>query len=195
MGLIPSCRLQLRKSLSLYLRLRVGSVFAQPWKPPRRLALSRRSIWKCYIPMAASDGSPRVVARYATQAGRLSRFVGPPRTLQNASGSKSNFVKRTCGLMPWSAPPWTPSSPSTSSKALCCSMTPLRKCSAVPQSKPLERDINRFIPQRFRSEHPGHMRRFGETGVTNRAIGNLRGHCGGSERRARNFLSRHPFPR
>jgi len=43
-------------------------------------------------------------------------------------------------------------------------------CAAV---EALGTDINRFIPQRFRSEHPGHIRRFGETGVANRAIGNL----------------------
>src|SRR5438045_4324078 len=33
--------------------------------------------------------------------------------------------------------------------------------------------IERFIPQRFRSQHSGHIRRFGETGVTSRGMGTL----------------------
>jgi PAS domain S-box-containing protein len=33
--------------------------------------------------------------------------------------------------------------------------------------------IERFIPQRFRSQHAGHIRRFGETGVTSRGMGTL----------------------
>jgi PAS domain S-box-containing protein len=33
--------------------------------------------------------------------------------------------------------------------------------------------IERFIPQRFRAEHSTHIRRFGESGVTNRAMGTL----------------------
>src|SRR5438046_9289988 len=33
--------------------------------------------------------------------------------------------------------------------------------------------IERFIPQRFRSQHAGHIGRFGETGVTSRGMGTL----------------------
>src|SRR6266702_3928003 len=33
--------------------------------------------------------------------------------------------------------------------------------------------IERFIPQRFRPQHAGHIRRFGETGVTSRGMGTL----------------------
>ena len=33
--------------------------------------------------------------------------------------------------------------------------------------------ISRFIPQRFRAEHREHIRRFDETGVTNRSMGTL----------------------
>jgi PAS domain S-box-containing protein len=33
--------------------------------------------------------------------------------------------------------------------------------------------LNRFIPERFRSAHDGHIRRFGETGETNRKMGKL----------------------
>src|SRR5438132_14351031 len=33
--------------------------------------------------------------------------------------------------------------------------------------------IERFIPQRFRPQHAGHIRRFGETGVTIRGMGTL----------------------
>jgi PAS domain S-box-containing protein len=39
-------------------------------------------------------------------------------------------------------------------------------------------DINRFIPQRFRSEHEAHVRRFGESGITKRAMGVLGSLCG-----------------
>jgi len=37
--------------------------------------------------------------------------------------------------------------------------------------------VDRFIPQRFRSEHEVHIHRFGESGVTNRAIGALGALC------------------
>src|SRR5438552_18401248 len=33
--------------------------------------------------------------------------------------------------------------------------------------------IDRFVPRRFRSQHAGHIRRFGETGVTSRGMGTL----------------------
>ena len=37
----------------------------------------------------------------------------------------------------------------------------------------LGQSIERFIPQRFRSAHTAHIKKFGETGVTNRAMGTL----------------------
>jgi len=50
----------------------------------------------------------------------------------------------------------------TAEKMFGCSAT-----EAIGQS------IDRFIPQRFRLDHVGHVRRFAETGVTNRAMGRL----------------------
>src|SRR5436853_3092762 len=44
------------------------------------------------------------------------------------------------------------------------------RCSA---SDAVGQSIERFIPQRFRSQHAGHTRRFGETGVTSRGMGTL----------------------
>ncbi len=44
------------------------------------------------------------------------------------------------------------------------------RCSA---SDAVGQSIERFIPQRFRSQHAGHIRRFGETGVTSRGMGAL----------------------
>ena len=44
------------------------------------------------------------------------------------------------------------------------------RCSA---SDAVGQSIERFIPQRFRSQHAGHIRRFGETGVTSRGMGTL----------------------
>ena len=44
------------------------------------------------------------------------------------------------------------------------------RCSA---SDAVGQSIERFIPQRFRSHHAGHIRRFGETGVTSRGMGEL----------------------
>src|SRR5437870_3992653 len=44
------------------------------------------------------------------------------------------------------------------------------RCSA---SDAVGQAIERFIPQRFRSQHAGHIRRFGETGVTSRGMGTL----------------------
>jgi PAS domain S-box-containing protein len=38
--------------------------------------------------------------------------------------------------------------------------------------------IDRFIPHRFRSEHEAHIHRFGESGITNRAMGALGALCG-----------------
>ena len=40
-----------------------------------------------------------------------------------------------------------------------------------PATEALGHPITRFIPQRFQAAHGGHVRRFGETGVTNRSIG------------------------
>jgi len=38
--------------------------------------------------------------------------------------------------------------------------------------------VDRFIPHRFRSEHEVYIRRFGESGITNRAMGTLGALCG-----------------
>lgn len=40
-----------------------------------------------------------------------------------------------------------------------------------PAAEALGQPIERFIPQRFHAAHAGHIRRFGETGFTNRAMG------------------------
>ncbi|MGA8868752.1 MAG: PAS domain S-box protein, partial [Candidatus Sulfotelmatobacter sp.] len=40
-----------------------------------------------------------------------------------------------------------------------------------PGSEAQGQSIDRFIPQRFHAAHAGHIRRFGETGVTNRTMG------------------------
>ncbi len=40
-----------------------------------------------------------------------------------------------------------------------------------PAMEALGQPITRFIPQRFHTAHAGHIRKFGETGVTNRAMG------------------------
>jgi PAS domain S-box-containing protein len=42
-----------------------------------------------------------------------------------------------------------------------------------PAAQALEQSIEFFIPQRFRSQHAAHIQRFGEAGVTNRAMGSL----------------------
>src|SRR5207248_9452886 len=44
------------------------------------------------------------------------------------------------------------------------------RCSA---SDAVGQSIERFITQHFRSQHAGHIRRFGETGVTSRGMGTL----------------------
>ena len=44
-----------------------------------------------------------------------------------------------------------------------------------PAADALGQSVERFIPQRFRAAHNGHIQRFGETGVTNRAMGAIRG--------------------
>jgi two-component system cell cycle sensor histidine kinase/response regulator CckA len=41
------------------------------------------------------------------------------------------------------------------------------------EAEALGQPIERFIPERFRSAHRAHMRQFGETDVTNRAVGGL----------------------
>ena len=41
------------------------------------------------------------------------------------------------------------------------------------EAEALGQPIERFIPQRFRAAHSAHVRRFGETGITNRAINKL----------------------
>jgi len=42
-----------------------------------------------------------------------------------------------------------------------------------PVAEALGQPIERFIPQRFRAAHSGHIQQFGKTGVTNRAMGEL----------------------
>jgi PAS domain S-box-containing protein len=42
-----------------------------------------------------------------------------------------------------------------------------------PAAEAIGNSIERFIPQRFRSGHSAHIRKFGETGVTGRAMGTL----------------------
>jgi PAS domain S-box-containing protein len=42
-----------------------------------------------------------------------------------------------------------------------------------PASDAIGSSIERFIPQKFRAEHCSHIRRFAETGVTNRSMGTL----------------------
>ena len=52
------------------------------------------------------------------------------------------------------------------------------KMFACPADEAIGTSIDRFIPQRFRAEHSRHVRRFGESGVTNRnasALGTLWG--------------------
>jgi PAS domain S-box-containing protein len=47
------------------------------------------------------------------------------------------------------------------------------KMFGCPAQQAVGQPIERFIPQRFRAAHGGHIRRFGETGVTSRAMGTL----------------------
>jgi PAS domain S-box-containing protein len=47
------------------------------------------------------------------------------------------------------------------------------KMFGCPAQDAMGSPIERFIPQRFRAGHGAHIRRFGETGVTNRAMGAL----------------------
>ena len=44
---------------------------------------------------------------------------------------------------------------------------------ACPASDAIGSPIDRFIPQRFQADHREHIRKFGETGVTNRSMGTL----------------------
>jgi PAS domain S-box-containing protein len=48
--------------------------------------------------------------------------------------------------------------------------TTIFRCSAA---EAIGQTIERFIPERFRSAHASHIRQFGETGTTNRAMGQL----------------------
>jgi PAS domain S-box-containing protein len=47
------------------------------------------------------------------------------------------------------------------------------KMFGCPASEAVGRNIDRFIPQRFRAAHTEHMRKFGETGVTRRHMGGM----------------------
>ncbi len=51
--------------------------------------------------------------------------------------------------------------------------TTAEKMFGWPAKDALGQPIERFVPQRFRAQHSAHIRRFGETGVTNRAMGAL----------------------
>ena len=51
--------------------------------------------------------------------------------------------------------------------------TTAEKMFGCPAKDALGQPIERFVPQRFRAQHSAHIRRFGETGVTNRAMGAL----------------------
>ena len=42
-----------------------------------------------------------------------------------------------------------------------------------PAAEALGRPLERFIPERFRQGHAGHVRQFGQTGQTNRRMGEL----------------------
>jgi len=48
-----------------------------------------------------------------------------------------------------------------------------QKMFGCPADEAMGNSIERFIPQRFRAEHSSHIRRFGESGVTNRDMGTL----------------------
>jgi PAS domain S-box-containing protein len=47
------------------------------------------------------------------------------------------------------------------------------KMFGCPSGEALGQSMERFLPQRFRAQHGDHIRRFGETGVTNRSMGAL----------------------
>jgi PAS domain S-box-containing protein len=47
------------------------------------------------------------------------------------------------------------------------------KMFGCPSGEALGQSVERFLPQRFRAQHSGHIRRFAETGVTNRSMGAL----------------------
>lgn len=49
--------------------------------------------------------------------------------------------------------------------------TAAEKMFRCPAAEALGQSIERFIPQRFHAAHGGHIRKFGETGVTNRTMG------------------------
>lgn len=51
--------------------------------------------------------------------------------------------------------------------------TAAQKMFRCSEAEALEQSIERFIPQRFHVAHSGHIRRFGDTGATNRAMGAL----------------------
>jgi len=51
--------------------------------------------------------------------------------------------------------------------------TTAEKMFGWPAKDALGQPIECFVPQRFRAQHSAHIRRFGETGVTNRAMGAL----------------------
>jgi PAS domain S-box-containing protein len=48
------------------------------------------------------------------------------------------------------------------------------KMFGCPAAEAMGQPLNRFIPERFRSAHTEHIRRFGKTGGTSRAMGHLR---------------------
>jgi PAS domain S-box-containing protein len=63
-----------------------------------------------------------------------------------------------------------------------------------PAADAVGQSIERFIPQRFRSQHAGHIRRFGETGVSSRGTASWErsGRCGPMAKSSRSSF---PSPR
>jgi len=49
------------------------------------------------------------------------------------------------------------------------------KAFGCPAREAIGSPVSRFIPQRFQADHREHIRKFGETGVTNRSMGRLDG--------------------
>lgn len=60
-----------------------------------------------------------------------------------------------------------------------------------PAAEALGNMIDRFIPERFRGSHAGHIDRFGDTGTTTRAMGQ-QGKVYGLRNNGGNFPSKRP---
>ena len=70
-----------------------------------------------------------------------------------------------------------------------------RESSAGPPTEALGRPLSMLIPERFQAAHAGHVRRFGETGVTSRRHERQRPWSTAAAPRAKNFRWTHPSPR